>query len=402
MENTTVANLLADSMLCSGGTFDVEWRGYVSVNRTLHVIGGTVLDIVGTSDAVADGGGRTRLFSAVNGSLRVSNMHMSNGTATDGGAVYAAQQSEVILRRLNFSSSTADGYGGAIHLDNSSLKLEASSTFTGNSAIYGGAISVFNSSTFVQHVENDEICRFVGNEAQDGGAVYVSGGSSVAGYSWAHSTTSTNYVPSSPRSSYSMSSLYGSANDSARNIYTSDFDYSEDSSSTAWTMPTKTSFVRNIAQGSGGAVYMDSFSSWVWVGETTFEENSADTGGALFIGNEVVVEWGGLTVFSSNSARGDGGAVASATGAPSPRIYITDDVSFFDNECRGSGGALALFGDMDLSLGGTALVFSGNSADLFGGAIYISEAIYGHRFDGARFVENQAQVKPYGVLQNRC
>lgn len=86
VKNTADADVLADSILCSGGTFQVQCKWYVSVNRTLYSIEGTVLDVVGSSAAVADGGDTTQLFFALNGSLRVSDLKMSNGAGIHGGA----------------------------------------------------------------------------------------------------------------------------------------------------------------------------------------------------------------------------------------------------------------------------------------------------------------------------
>lgn len=373
VQNTADADSLADSTLCSGGMFTVEWNGYVPVNKTLHAIDGTVLHVVGSSDAVADGGSITQLFSAVNGSLRVSDLQMNNGDGIHGGAISATQRSQVTLSSVNFSSNTASEFGGAIHLDFSSLELANSSRFTNNSAAYGGAIYMANSSILMQHMEDGEIYRFIDNTATDGGGLYVSDASRVEKYT--------------PKYSTSTSSSSGSVGGSGISHGAPHFDATVDAT------PARTCFINNTVQSSGGAAYIDDGSGYFWAGQTTFERNGAEYGGALFIGDNSTVRSQGVTLFAQNWARNDGGAVASTVDDSSPRAYFDGAVSFLNNTCGGSGGALALFGNMDFELGENTSDFSGNSAALFGGAIYLSAATVGHQLVHARFTENQAQVK---------
>lgn len=380
VETTTDAAALADTVLCSGGSFEVKWKGHVSLNRTIYAIHGTVLNIVGSSDAVADGGGTTQLFSAFTGVLRVSSLQMINGYGIHGGAIDAIQQSEVTLTGVNVGSNTAGGFGGGVRLLNSYMALANSSSFTANRAVYGGAIYMSSGSTLVQHIASSEIYQFAGNSATDGGALYVSRASSV--------------VPYIPENSTSTSSTHGSVSGSSLDQTASDFEYSAESHPAFGATPAKTYFFNNTAQSSGGAVYIDDWSTWVGVHETTFENNSAGNGGALFMGQCTTVRWYGVTLFARNSAHKDGGAFASAIEDPYLNISLYGAVSFLNNTCGGSGGALALFGDnMNLRWGDTAAEFSGNSAGSFGGAIFISEATKGHHFGHAQFTGNHAQVK---------
>lgn len=257
VETTAEANPSADSMLCSSGAFEVEWRGYVPVNRTFYVIDGTVLDVGGGSDAVADVGGSTQLVSASNGTLRVNDLQMSNGIGIHGGAIAATRRSEVTLTRVNFTSTTADGFGGAINVDYSYLEMSNNSTFTSSSAIYGGAIYLANSSTLVQRIKSGEMYRFEDNDATDGGVLYVTGNSRVAENTRNHSTGTTS---SDISSSSGEASFTGSATGYTSNIYALDFDYSAGSYLTVGAIFTQTYFIK--AQGRLTIWAVDPRGSW--------------------------------------------------------------------------------------------------------------------------------------------
>ena len=48
VENAAQALTLAETTKCSGGSFQVEWRGNISMDQTIHAVNGTVLHIYGT------------------------------------------------------------------------------------------------------------------------------------------------------------------------------------------------------------------------------------------------------------------------------------------------------------------------------------------------------------------
>ena len=72
VENTTQVQALAEAVNCSGGTFNVEWRGSVVVDTDIVVVDGTVLNITRGEgcNATLDGGGMMRLFRVANASLQ--------------------------------------------------------------------------------------------------------------------------------------------------------------------------------------------------------------------------------------------------------------------------------------------------------------------------------------------
>lgn len=391
VETAADAILLAEGVLCSGGIFEVEWRGYVSVGKTIYAINGTVLDVTGVSDAVADGGGTTQLFSIFNGSLNVRDLLLNDGAGVHGGAIIAAERSAVTLAGVAFTYNVATYFGGAVYVDNSFLELESNSIFTGNSATHGGAMYISNNSSLLQRVGGGETCLFLDNSAINGGALYVHGGSSVGNnMSLFTSSSSSKY---SGGIEYSTENAFSSVNGSTGALFTY-YSYSTADITPLDMTFAKTTFVNNTAQSSGGAVYMDEASRVSYAGETTFERNSGEYGGALFVCYETVVDLDGTVLFTQNRAGSDGGAIASAVADSSSlysHIFVYGTTSFMNNTCGGSGGAMALFGRLGVYWG-YSTEFWGNSADLLGGAIYISNVDYGLGFYGVRFTENKAQV----------
>ncbi|CAM9804390.1 unnamed protein product, partial [Ascophyllum nodosum] len=137
VENATQVQALAEAVHCSGGTFDVEWRGSITVDTEIVIVDGTVLNITGGegSKAVLDGGGRTRFFRVANASLELNDIVLRNGNATFGGAI-AAMSSTLTLNRINFTDNTApDKNGGAMFVyGESNITFGGTITFSNNSS----------------------------------------------------------------------------------------------------------------------------------------------------------------------------------------------------------------------------------------------------------------------------
>ena len=185
VSNANQAQALAEAVNCSGGTFDVEWRGSIIVDTEILVIDGTVLNITGVgSRAVLDGGGKTRLFRLVNASLQLTDLEVRNGTATFGGAI-AAMDSNLTISRSSFLGNTAqDKNGGAMFVyGGSHVFFDGETGFFNNSSNnYGGALFVVNSSV----VWNGVSTFSVNSASHSGGALYTAVGSTV---SWQAETT---------------------------------------------------------------------------------------------------------------------------------------------------------------------------------------------------------------------
>lgn len=90
VNDTESARPLAETVNCTGGTFNVTWEGWVIIDRTIYVAGGTTIHLTGAdSKSEVDGGGSVRLFTLANASLHIVCMSLINGIASYGGAVAA-------------------------------------------------------------------------------------------------------------------------------------------------------------------------------------------------------------------------------------------------------------------------------------------------------------------------
>lgn len=144
VEGAAQARNLAEATNCSGGSFEVEWRGTVVVDAPIYVVDGTVLTVTGSgSTAVVDGAGLTRLFTVVNATLHVSNVNISSGASVVGGAI-AAKMSTLTFSRTNFIGNSATESGGAVFLsDGSKASCADGGIFADNTAeVDGGAMFV--------------------------------------------------------------------------------------------------------------------------------------------------------------------------------------------------------------------------------------------------------------------
>ncbi|CAN0384079.1 unnamed protein product, partial [Laminaria digitata] len=147
VEDSAQARALAAAVNCSGGSFEVEWRGTVVVDGPIYVTNETTLTVTGVgSDARIDGNASTRLFTVVNAALHVSDVNISYGASTVGGAI-AAAASSLTFDQTNFFGNRAAANGGAIYVTDGSSVSCAGGTFDNNGAgSEGGAMYVTGSS----------------------------------------------------------------------------------------------------------------------------------------------------------------------------------------------------------------------------------------------------------------
>lgn len=239
VNDTTSAASLAEAISCfTGQMFDVVWRGSVSIDRTIFISDGTTVNVTGEGlKAEVNGNWRMRLFMVEDATLHIDGLVLSNGNATNGGAI-AAMRSNVSLNQTVFRGNMASGFGGAIYIGKSSTLAWKTTKFAGNhSGRGGGAVTVSVSSTCAWSGPTD----FFNNTAGDGGgAVYVNNQSTVFGN--------------------------GVAN-----------------------------FNNNAAYSTGGAMFVEMNSTASWDGMVSFVGNTADSGGALFVGTYSGVSWNGET-----------------------------------------------------------------------------------------------------------
>ncbi len=350
VEDSAGARALAAAVNCSGGSFEVEWRGEVVVVAPICVVDGTVLTVTGGEPvAVIDGNASTRLFTVVNATLRVVGVNITSGSGFVGGAI-AASGSTLSLNRVSLVGNHAAGNGGAVSVSDGSYMSCDGVSFVDNSAdVDGGAVHVTSASRVS--------CggTWLNNSAGgEGGALVVRDVSSISWGEQAMFAQNTAGINGG-----ALLVLHGS--------------------SASWDAPT--SFLANEASFYGGAFLVEGGSSVSWNASTSFLANEVKTqGGAVWVHYNSSISWTGEseTRFVGNRALHSGGAVALIWS----RFFCTEKTttSFTNNSTPGLGGALVLDVGSSALFGGTA-TFNGNSAtgdvDEFesgaGGALFVSD-----------------------------
>lgn len=385
---------LAETVYCTGGKFDVEWRGHIVVDQHIVVPNGTVLNITGVgSNATIDGGGVSRLFTVLNASLVATDITMRNGSSLSGGAIYASG-STLLFHQTTFVDNIAYRIGGAVLISQASNASFHDTVFETNSAsVSGGALYISNDSRAywtgsTRLNDNDAainggavrvsygseafwagVITFSGNSAKDdGGAVYVSHGSNAT---WEGVTTF------SRNSAYYESGGAVHVSDQGRCLFTAE-----------------TRFRSNVAKLYGGALYASN-GDVSWDANVLFFNNTAIIGGAMLLTDGSNIEYRGETNFTSNTAYLDGGAVGSTPFDQSSEVsYLVfkGPTYFVGNMAKSNGGGMALLGSLLIQFASTEVVFSGNAASVAGGAVFLSATGIGPTFNGTIFDSNSAQV----------
>ena len=398
VEDSTQAEALAQTVNCSGGTFDVLWKGFVTLERTIYVASGSVMTITGVgepSTAVIDGGLQTQILTAVEASLHVINVSFSLGSSVFGGAI-AASASNMTFTRTSFFGNMASGMGGAIYMENQSTAwFDVETNLLRNSAVsFGGALYACGNSSVTFTVEEAYILHNVAGErggaiaidqshlwwngktfynnntsGYSGGAVDVANGSTARwfGSNLLSENTATLggalavYLKSHVSWSGYMVLEYNQAIVMGGAIYVQGADISWDGS---------TIFTSNIALTAGGALSAVLGADVSWSGDTVFKDNRATSaGGAIYVESAEVL-WSGVSSFSHNSAK-VGGAIRARSS--SFVRWNASNTTFILNMATSSGGGAVSIGNSTISWTGST-TFESNQANTVGGAILAYDA----------------------------
>ena len=316
------------------------------------------------------------------GALVVEESTFTENVATSsGGAIYATK-GDVSIAESAFNQNESTGSGGAIRLAKLDSAAVTDSTFAGNKAgATGGAISASATKTFT--VEDDS---FTDNAATNsGGAIYATTGTAVL-------SKNANYAGNASEKFGGALAIAGAT----LTVTEGEFRENEANSGGAIYVTTGAVEVNsatisgNTATSYGAGVY--AVESDVKATDTTISGNTATTaGGAIFAaqGGKVTVE---LSTVSGNKAtNGAGGAIY----ASSADAVVVSGSSITTNTASGSGGAIfAHKTDVFVeALNGVGATLTKNESGKFGGAVYAVDGsgyVGYHFFDGVDFAENTA------------
>ena len=311
-------------------------------------------------------------------SLRSAFTH--NIAATYGGAIYIGNSvnNVFVMPGTMFTDNTATVSGGAIFLDSLSNKVYLYSTMfkDNNASLNGGAVAFQNLIPSVHFYD----CSFASNSAQYGGAVYfgTGNGNDLSNTGLVLAIEFVNVMMRQNKAALDGGGMYANFLNSFSLVDSRMVDNIADRSGGAIFVsqnngPIKidsTVFTTNRASAAGGAIVMNTINTMSISNLTRFDLNSAGAdGGAIFSNANNTITTFGITTFARNICKGRGGALAINTGS----IATFNGTTTFDsNYAQSQGGAIAI-SSSSLVLGPSAIKFINNSA-LSGSAIYLTSS----------------------------
>jgi hypothetical protein len=335
----------------------------------------TVLDATVENNSSSDiGGGITN---DGGGTLTVEGSTLTGNQATtiDGGAIWNNGTLSVTASTL--AGNSAGASGGAVY-DNGGQVTLTGSAVSSNSAINGGAMLVAAQASATV----DGNSQLTGNRASnDGGALYNAAGGTLT----VNSSTLSDNVATQGGAIENLQNLTMAGSTFTGNKATAADGGAVWSSSSL--VASDCTFTNNAAAGYGGAVVADD--GTVTVSSSTFAGNLATNGGVMMVAYNTTATLDRDCQLSGNKASNFGGAVFIAAGGS-----FTDSGSLLTGNSAQDGGAVYDFGGTAtlgnstltansadfggaLMFGNLAIVFveagcmfSGNTATIFGGAIY--------------------------------
>ena len=423
VEDAVQARTLAETTKCSGGSFQVEWIGNISLDETIYAVDGTVLHIHGThAGAVMSGDLEKRLITVVNASLYLTNLRVDFGFAVVGGAI-AASRSNLTLNQTFFVSNQARGMGGALYvMDESMVSFNGETTFFANNVAdtSGGAIYVAGGSVVSWKARNTS---FIDNLSYfDGGAATIRNGS-VASWSGAvsfsnnacgryggavHASDHTNVAWDGPTHFFNNTAEYGGAISSidGSNVswsaeMTLDHNFAGlygggvllQGSTLSWSG--KTRFYDNRAGLYGGAMFVYDHSDVFGSGDTTYARNTALDGGAIIVIDNCIISWSGETIFSSNTAENDtgGGVIVS----DSSQAFWSGKTTFANNSAKQYGGGIYVSDRCTVSWSGQTIFASNTAQNGAGGGVLVQDSSQALWSGKTTFANNSAKLLGGGI-----
>ncbi len=300
-----------------------------------------------------------------------------------GGAVYAEENNNLSFRGTSsFEGNTAVYHGGALKVyDNNILSFSGTSNFEGNTAdFYGGALYVYENNTL----------NFSGNSSFEGNTVNRYGGAL-----YVHENNTLNFRGNSSFEG-NTANLYGGAlyvyeNNTLSFSETSNFEgntaYDGGGALRVWginnlSFSGNSNFEGNTA-GEGGALHAELYNTLSFSGTSNFEGNTAYNGGAMHVSVDNTLSFHGSSNFEGNTATDCGGALSVRKDST---VNFSGN-SYFEGNNANRGGALCSLNSGVIFAGKT--LFSSNTANLFGGALYAVDSVT-HLTESFTITENEA------------
>ena len=350
-ENTAEIN---GGSICIFSESDIKLKGSTFTENSARELGGALHMKGIVCRAIIEGntfngnmamsGGAIAMSTA--DSLNTSDNALFSNYATDkGGALYLTHGYNLTSDCDNFINNSAGQDGGVFYLQGQNRLTVKDGNFCSNRAKFNGGV-VFSLINMTLKISREN-CSFLRNQARNGGVIY-------ADYSrvevYAQHVSMVNNI----------------ANDSGGALYLT---------SSHLTSSNGISLVISENQandGNGGAVYA-TYSNLQMSNLLKIENNSASVcGGGMYLRNTTLQVSGNYTYFAYNTANISGGGLHASNSS----IMINGTVHFVNNRAE-NGGGISLEGNdrlHGLSTTNDTLNFSSNNATYHGGALYVNDS----------------------------
>ncbi|MGD1700197.1 Calx-beta domain-containing protein, partial [Dapis sp. BLCC M229] len=385
--------------------------------RPFSVTDDLTIEGTGAANLTISGDNTSRVFNISNATVTISDVTISNGSATNGGGIYAYSGTTVTINNSTISGNSATSNGGGIYSEGS-ITLD-NSTISGNTAYRGagvfnhlyGYLAVTNSSTITGNVttggngggitnlgdsnnpstvtiNNSTISN---NQGGDGGGIYNTYGiltitnnsnvsdnnaSSGGGIYTRNNTTVTvsNSNISNNNASNDGGSIYNGGNttiDSSTISNNSATEYGGGVFNTNNLVVNSSTISGNITTGTsvgsgGGAIHGNFLATLTLNNSTIYGNTSNFWGGGI---NQV----GGITeinnsTISGNIASNNGGGINNANDPDSTNTLTINNSTIAFNTAGNSGGGVY---NQDVNVNVNNSIIAGNqdnfNPDVFGG-----------------------------------
>ena len=380
---------------------------FENANTAMTLIG-SIIELAGAVNFFNNNNSAIQALSTHSTILLAGTVEFTNNTADSGGAVLMLDGNMTIAynAQVVFQCNGAKAFGGAI-ASVQHVTIAGSVQFINNSASQGGAIDsggnvtiadnaqvVFHGNyaktsggaiTSSQHVTTAGSVQFINNSANQGGAIASDVDVTIADNAQVVFQGNFANTFGGAIDSVQHVTIAGSVqfiNNSAKQggVIASDVD-------AIIAKNAKVVFLSNYANTFGGAI--TSGQHVTIAGSVQFINNySPNQGGAIDSDGYVTIADSAQVVFLSNYAKASGGAIASV------HVTIAGSVQFINNSAY-QGGAIA--SDVDVTIADNAqVVFQGNFANTFGGAITSSQHVT--IAGSVQFINNSANNGSGGAI----
>ena len=396
--------VLDDGVLVNGNHCETN-GGAIYCNGNLYICGSAVVGDYSPSMTAALEDDCGNLCDGSGGGVSCSgNLYLGYSGKNSSGGLIEKALSGGIYR--NYSKT----YGGGIYSTGTVTMASGSVDF--NAATSGGGVYVSGSSTSSGKFYMGGTSRISGNNAINGGGVYINSngkcfisGAATIGQSLA----STSICATSSDGSHSNKATQGGGIYNAGELY---LGYTDDSTPAAWTGSVcynyassdgggilssgSSSLVKMNAgsvaynlcsdgsgtTGGGGGVAVQNSSAFTMSGGTvSYNQTNNKVGGGIYVDSGATLTLNGTAEVSSNKTSPDGTGSMGGAGLFAYRasIMMEGNAVVKDNLCKACGGGVYLFESesassyASLAMSGNAKIFENTSSDGLGGAVYVTQ-----------------------------